>query len=88
MAIGVSLPLMAWFGFNPRQANPAAVLADLHILFALGPALAHALSAALIRGFPINAANHAEIRRMLAARDAAGLISDPRREQVLEITAI
>lgn len=76
-AIGVALPLVAWLGFDPRQANAPEVLEHLKWVFALGPALAHVLSALLIKGFPINARNHAEIRRMLAARDAAGLISNP-----------
>ena len=41
------------------------------------------LSAALIRGFPLNEQRHGEIRRALAARDAAGLFSDPARERWL-----
>lgn len=82
-AIGIALPLVAWLGFDPKQANAPEVLEHLKWVFALGPALAHVLSAVLINGFPINERNHAEIRRMLAARDAAGLISDPKREEIL-----
>jgi hypothetical protein len=37
----------------------------------------------VVRGFPIDEGRHGEIRRALAARDAAGLISDPHREQWL-----
>jgi Na+/melibiose symporter-like transporter len=83
VAVGVALPLVAWLGFDPRHTNTPAALEHLKWVFALGPALAHVLSAAVINGFPINENNHAEIRRMLAARDAAGLVSDPRREQIL-----
>lgn len=83
VAVGVALPLVAWLGFDPKLANSAQALEHLKWVFGLGPALAHLLSAALIHGFPINEHNHAEIRRMLAARDAAGLISDPHREQIL-----
>lgn len=83
LAIGIALPLVGWLGFDPRHANAPAALEHLKYVFALGPALAHLVSAALIRGFPLNEANHGEIRRALAARDAAGLISDPRRDQWL-----
>ncbi len=83
VAVGVSLPLLGWIGFDPRAANPQAVLDHLLLVFALGPALAHLLSAAIIRGFPLNESNHGEIRRMLAARDAVGLYSDTSRERML-----
>ena len=83
VAVGVALPLVSWLGFDPRHANPPLVLAHLKWAFALGPALAHLLSAALIRGFPLNEQRHGEIRRALAARDAAGLFSDPARERWL-----
>ena len=72
LAIGVALPLLAWLGFDPRHANSPAVLGHLKLVFAL-----------IIRGFPIDEERHTEIRRALAARDAAGLVSDPRREQYL-----
>ena len=83
VAIGIALPLVAWLGFDPKHANSPEVLSHLKLVFAAGPALAHLLSAAIIRGFPLNEARHTEIRRALSARDAAGLISDPRREQYL-----
>lgn len=83
VAVGVALPLLGWLGFDPRQTNSVAVLGHLQLVFALGPALAHLLSAAIIRGFPLNETNHGEIRRMLAARDAVGLYSDTRRDQLL-----
>jgi Na+/melibiose symporter-like transporter len=41
------------------------------------------LSAAIIRGFPLDETRHSEIRRALAARDAAGLASDPSRDRWL-----
>ena len=83
VAVGVALPLLAWLGFDPKHVNSPAVLDHLKLVFALGPALAHLLSALIIRGFPLDEERHTEIRRALAARDAAGLISDPRREQYL-----
>ncbi|KPF55442.1 sodium:melibiose symporter [Novosphingobium sp. AAP1] len=83
LAIGVALPLAAWIGFDPRGTNPAGVLEHLKWLFALGPALGHVISAAVIHGFPIDERRHGDIRRQLAARDAAGLVSDASRDRWL-----
>ena len=83
LAVGIALPLVSWLGFDPARANAPAALEHLKYVFALGPALAHLLSAALIRGFPLNETQHSSIRRALAARDAAGLVSDPSRERWL-----
>lgn len=82
-AVGIALPLLGWLGFAPGRPNGAAVLWHLQLVFALGPAMAHLLSALIIRGFPLNETNHGEIRRMLAARDAVGLYSDTRRDELL-----
>ena len=83
LAVGLALPLVGWLGFVPGHANSAAALFHLKLVFALGPALAHLLSAAIVRGFPIDEASHGEIRRALAARDAAGLASDASRDRWL-----
>lgn len=70
-AVGVALPLVSWLGFDPRAAvNTPEALRGLLLVFALGPALAHLVSAALVRGFPLDARAHAEIRLRLAERDA------------------
>lgn len=72
-AIGVALPLVAWLGFDPRAAhNSAAALRGVLLTFALGPAVAHMLSALCLRGFTLDAQAHADVRRQLAKRDAAG----------------
>lgn len=68
-AIGVALPLVAWLGFDPKRPNSPDALAGLLLVFALGPAIAHAFSAWLIHGFPIDETRHAEIRRQLAERE-------------------
>jgi len=65
VAVGIALPLVAWLGFNPRHANSPEALQALALVFALGPALAHAVSAWLIHGFPLDEAAHARIRRAL-----------------------
>jgi Na+/melibiose symporter-like transporter len=67
VAIGVALPLIAWFGFDPKAVNTPQALDGLLYVFALGPALAHALSALLVFGFPLDEQAHSEIRRQLDA---------------------
>ncbi|NML93858.1 MFS transporter [Novosphingobium olei] len=69
LAVGIALPLVSAFGFDPRGVvNPPQALEALVLVFALGPALAHALSAALVAGFPLDSRAHAEIRSRLDAR--------------------
>ncbi|MGO8858217.1 MAG: MFS transporter [Steroidobacteraceae bacterium] len=73
VAVGIALPLVAWLGFDPRTAhNGPAALKGLLLVFSLGPALAHLASAALIGGFPLDAAAHAEVRRRLREREGQG----------------
>jgi len=72
IAIGVALPLVAWLGFQPGAAgNSPEALRGLQVIFALGPALAHLASAALISGFPLDEAAHAEVRRQLQSQRIA-----------------
>jgi len=70
-AVGITLPLLAWLGFDPKAANSPAALGWLHLIFALGPAIAHAISAALIHGFPLDERAHTEIRSRLSERFTA-----------------
>ena len=54
----------------PRQERNKIVLAaldSLKLVFALGPALAHLLSAALIYGFPLDERRHFQIRAALSS---------------------
>lgn len=70
LAFGIALPLVTAFGFDPKAAiNTPDALHALLLVFALGPALAHTLAAAIIAGFPLDAARHAEIRRQIKARE-------------------
>lgn len=64
-AIGIALPLIGWLGFDPKGANSQDALNGVLLVFALGPAVAHALSAALIARFPLDEAAHTAIRRQL-----------------------
>lgn len=71
LAVGVSLPLVGAFGFDPAAAsNPPEALRALVLVFALGPALAHFTAALLLRGFTLDEASHAEVRRQLDLRAA------------------
>jgi GPH family glycoside/pentoside/hexuronide:cation symporter len=65
-AIGIALPLVAWFGFNPHIVNTPAALHGLLLVFALGPAFSHIAAASLVAGFPLDEAAHREVRRQLA----------------------
>ena len=68
-AVGIALPLVAWLGFDPKSLhNSPEALQGLLLVFALGPAIAHVISAVLISGFPLDSAAHAAIRRELADR--------------------
>jgi glycoside/pentoside/hexuronide:cation symporter, GPH family len=70
-AVGVAYPLIAWFGFVPGHANSHAALSALAVLFAVGPAAGHLLSALLIWRFPLDEGRQAELRIALEERDRA-----------------
>ena len=70
VAVGVALPLVAFLGFRPGHANTPEALEHLKWVFALGPALAHIVSAALVSRFSLDETRHGEIRRALEAREA------------------
>lgn len=73
VAVGVALPLVGFLGFKPGAVNTAEALFGLKLVFALGPAAAHLLSAWLISGFDLDEARHGDIRRQLDDRDAIGV---------------
>jgi GPH family glycoside/pentoside/hexuronide:cation symporter len=76
-AVGIALPLLAWLGFDPSGLhNSPQSLHGLLLVFALGPAAAHLVSAFLVSGFPLDAAAHAAIRRELDERDARMTLHD------------
>lgn len=72
VAIGVALPLVAAFGFQPGKPNSPGALEALKWVFAGGPALAHLVSAALIARFSLDEARHREIRAALDAQPHSG----------------
>jgi len=72
LPLGVALPIIAWFGFDPSAAtNPDSGLRALAVVFGLGPFIAHMAAAWLVRDFDIDEARQAAIRQELEARDAA-----------------
>jgi GPH family glycoside/pentoside/hexuronide:cation symporter len=70
-AVGVALPLVAILGFRPGGHNSPEALLGLKLVFALGPAIAHAVSAALMHRFAFDEGRHAEVRHALRTRAAA-----------------
>lgn len=70
LALGLALPLLGWLGFTPQGTNGPAALSGLLLVFALGPALAHAIAAGLMAGFPLDHHSHARIRARLDTRFA------------------
>lgn len=74
-AVGLAYPLIAWFGFVPGHVNGHEALSALAILFAVGPAIGHLLSALLIWGFPLDERRQVELRSQLDERASAFEVS-------------
>jgi GPH family glycoside/pentoside/hexuronide:cation symporter len=72
-SIGVTYPLLQWLGFNPAEGsvNTHAALHNLELSFLIGPIVFVMLGGACVIGWRLDAKRHAEIRELLAARDAA-----------------
>ncbi|MGE3690729.1 MAG: MFS transporter [Novosphingobium sp.] len=68
--LGLVLPLIAWFGFDPQAAQqpPSATMA-LALTFALGPAITHLFALLLVRRFSIDETRQVEIRRQLETQE-------------------
>jgi GPH family glycoside/pentoside/hexuronide:cation symporter len=76
IGVGVAFPLVAWLGFRPGAVNTPQALLGLKLVFALGPALSHLISAALIMRFPLDERRHATIRAALD-RSPSGALPIP-----------
>lgn len=70
LAVGVTLPLLGWLGFDPANKGAAAGIEALKYVYALGSAPLFLLGALLLLIFPIDARRHGIIRRRLDAREA------------------
>jgi GPH family glycoside/pentoside/hexuronide:cation symporter len=64
--VGIALPAVAWFGFDPAAAEPTGKLA-LVVIYALFPVVLKALAIATMWGFPLTPERHAIIRRRIDA---------------------
>lgn len=80
LPLGIVLPLVAWFGFDPAAAvNPPEALLGLALAFSILPGVAHLIGALLVRGFAIDEGRLAEIRRELEQRQSgSGMAPDSR----------
>jgi Na+/melibiose symporter-like transporter len=68
LGVGISLPALAYLGFDPTIVNTADKLLTLQAWFSFAPVPFYLLSAVLIFGYPITKARHAEMRVQLANR--------------------
>jgi len=60
LPIGIALPLISWFGFDPQAAaNTHGALLAVALVFSIGPAAAHLIGVALVRSFHIDEARQA-----------------------------
>lgn len=76
LPIGIVLPLIAWFGFDPAAAIiPPGGLLALALAFSLIPGFAHLIGAGLVRGFAIDEVRQTEIRQQLEEREAASKVA-------------
>jgi Na+/melibiose symporter-like transporter len=66
LSVGIALPLVGMFGFNPSGQNTPAALSSLQWIIAVGPAIGHTLSAILMITFPLDEERHREILQELA----------------------
>lgn len=69
--VGISLPVLAYLGFNPSVTNGPDELFALRAWYAFSPVPFYLLSAILIIRYPITRKRHQEMRAALEARAAA-----------------
>lgn len=65
LGVGVALPLLAWSGYQPNQAQPEGVQLTLRLLYAGVPVVCNLIAAAVILRYPIDRARHAELQGLL-----------------------
>jgi Na+/melibiose symporter-like transporter len=71
LAVIVTFPILAAFGFNPKEGteNTATALAALKDCYVFVPVLTMFVGAYMLRGYKLDSARHDRIREQLAARD-------------------
>lgn len=69
LAVGIAFPILDLFGFQAASgnANDPAALTALAALYAIAPILFKLAAIALMWGYPVGAAEHAALKRRIAA---------------------
>lgn len=68
IAIGATLPLLSWLGYDPSHRSDPSALQALRFVYCFGPLPFYVLGAVLLLRFPIDSRRHAIIRRRLDSR--------------------
>lgn len=68
IAVGITLPLLTYVGFDPASKGGTAGVMALKYIFALGSTPLFLIGALLLMAFPIDARRHGIIRRRLDGR--------------------
>ena len=72
LGVGISMPILAWFGFDPTIKNAPEQIFAFQAYFSFAPVVFYFAAAFLIIGYPITRATHKQIREQLAKRSIDG----------------
>jgi Na+/melibiose symporter-like transporter len=72
LGVGISLPVLAWLGFDPTVQNTTEQLRAFQTYFSFAPVPFYLAAAWLVLGYPITRASHARIRAELDQRHGSG----------------
>lgn len=67
LGVGISLPMLAYLGFDPKIENTADHLFSFQVYYAFAPTAFYILAGTLVIGYPITRKRHQEIRAALTA---------------------
>lgn len=67
LGVGITLPVLAYLGFDPTVENGPDQLFALQAYYAFAPVVFYLLAGTLVIGYPITRQRHQEIRASLAA---------------------
>lgn len=77
LGVGISMPILAWLGFDPTIKNAPEQLFAFQTYFSFAPVLFYVAAGLLVIGYPIDRATHARVRDVLARRRLSGMTADP-----------
>jgi len=75
LAVGISLPLLGWLGFDPRAANGPDEINALRYVYALLPSFLYLVAIVILWRYPVSGARLLRIRAALDRRAARRTIS-------------